>query len=500
MGGLPPGAVVSGYQVVRLIAAGRSGEVYLARHPRLPRHDAVKVLAGIRADDPRFRARFLREAELAARLDHPNIVTVHDCGSTSELLWIAMEFVDGYDAATLIRRHPAGLSPERAVALVTAAAAGLDAAHHAGLLHLDVKPANLLIEPGGDRAGDRVLVADFGIARAADEFGDGPQRTVGTLAYTAPELISGRPADRRSDIYSLGCTLYQLLTGRVPFPRGNPAAVMHAHLTVAPPPPSTVSPAVPVALDAVVRSALAKDPDDRYDSCGALAWAAGRALEAAADAAEGTPRVGDAGRNVRRAASPRRRWIRAGLVAAVLAAGTAIAVSRMSSPDSPGAAVTTAPVSTSAAAVSSWAAHQFVVDTVPRLLPATPSVAGYQGLRCSAIDEQGQSLPLDQLGRLAQLMCGGDYRPVRVLQVLCNTDRTPIERPATGEFAAQETWTRSSGSGLVAWRDSTDSTGKPYGRLRIFFDEPSRNFCVVEALGGAGGQELHDDWWPGAPI
>ncbi|MFF0542998.1 protein kinase [Nocardia thailandica] len=274
---LTPGTDFAGYRIERTLGHGGMGTVYLAWHPRLPRRDALKVLPDNAGAAEEFRARFLREAELAARLDHPNIVAVHDRGARDGRLWIAMEYVPGSDAARLLRAGPP--DPDRAVHIVGEAARGLDEAHRHGLLHRDVKPANILVEPQDD-APDRVLIADFGLARAA---GDGTALTeigavLGTLAYTAPELLTERRADHRADVYSLGCTLFQLLTGTTPFPRESVAAVMHAHLFAPPPRPSELRPGLPAAIDAVIARALAKDPDARYSSCGALAAATAHAF------------------------------------------------------------------------------------------------------------------------------------------------------------------------------------------------------------------------------
>ncbi|KAF0845787.1 serine/threonine-protein kinase [Nocardia caishijiensis] len=277
---LRPGAVFAGYVIERVLGSGGMGTVYAARHPRLPRSDALKVLSDAHSASAEFRARFVREAELAARIDHPNVVAVHDRGIDQGALWIAMQYVAGTDAASVLRDGVP--DPRLTLHIVAGAAAGLDAAHRAGLLHRDVKPANLMLE---SRVGEpeRVLVADFGIAKSGT---DGTALTesgvfLATLAYAAPELIRLDAVDHRADQYSLGCTLYELLTGRKPFPRETPAAVINAHLTAPPPRPTELNPHLPPAVDAVIARALAKNPDDRYASCGALA--------AATAAAFGTP-------------------------------------------------------------------------------------------------------------------------------------------------------------------------------------------------------------------
>lgn len=287
--GLAPGSVLAGYTIVRALGAGGMGTVYLAEHPRLPKHDALKVLAPALGIDPSFRARFEREAHLAAQLDHPNVVSVYDCGNADGHMWLAMQYVEGFNVATLLHVHSAGLEPAHALDIVTQAARGLDAAHQRGILHRDVKPANLMVTPGWDGSPDseRVLVSDFGIARPLDSATSLTQTGsfLGTLAYAAPELIEGTEVDHRADIYSLGCTLHALLTGSVAFPRSNAMAVIHAHMSAAPPRPSETHPHLPPAIDAVIATAMAKDPADRYPTCRALAEAAAAALTGARPAA-----------------------------------------------------------------------------------------------------------------------------------------------------------------------------------------------------------------------
>ncbi|MFJ4655618.1 serine/threonine-protein kinase [Nocardia sp. NPDC088792] len=271
------GEVFAGYRIERELGTGGAGTVYLARHARLRRRDALKVPSTVssRRDFPEH---FLREAEFAARLHHPNVVAIHGSGIHEGCPWIAMQYVSGCDAEQLARAA-APLPARRAVHIITEAARGLDAAHAAGLLHRDVKPANLLIAPTA--AGpDRVLVTDFGIARATDPSGSPATdcELTATPAYAAPEQISGIPVDRRADVYALGGTLFRLLTGALPFARRTPEAMLTAHLYAPPPQPSAVNPAVPPEFDAVIARAMAKRPADRYPGCGALAAAARIAL------------------------------------------------------------------------------------------------------------------------------------------------------------------------------------------------------------------------------
>ncbi|MEV0359881.1 serine/threonine-protein kinase [Nocardia sp. NPDC050697] len=295
---LRPGEIFAGYRVLRRLGAGGMGAVYLAQHPRLPRRDALKVLDPGLGADPEFRARFEREADLAARLEHPNVVAVYDRGAEGAVLWIAMRYVDGVDAAELIRRGPAELPPLRAARIVAAAARGLDAAHRRDLLHRDVKPANIMVA-ADDEGNDVVRLTDFGIARPLDAPTSltGTGSVLATVAYAAPELLTGGPVDRRADVYSLGCTLFELLTGSKPFGALPPAAAMAAQLFEPPPRASALNPALPPAVDAVIVKAMAKEPGERFGSCGALAEAALLVLgaEGASDGLTGTGGVPAAG-------------------------------------------------------------------------------------------------------------------------------------------------------------------------------------------------------------
>ncbi|MEC3919414.1 serine/threonine-protein kinase [Nocardia sp. CDC160] len=278
---LREGTVVAGFVVERLLGTGGMGAVYRARHPRLERLVALKVLNEALSSDSKARAAFDREAKLAARLDHPNIVHVYDRSeSDSGLLWLAMRYVEGGDANSLLAAEPQGLDPYRAVRLITDAAHALDFAHARGILHRDMKPANLLIDQDILHHGERAVLTDFGIARTLDDTYT-LSGVAATLAYAAPERFQGGPSDHRADIYSLGCTFYQLLTGQVPFPRADQAAVIAAHLTAVPPAPSAVHSGLPAALDDLIATALAKDPNDRYGSCTDLATAAVDALASA---------------------------------------------------------------------------------------------------------------------------------------------------------------------------------------------------------------------------
>lgn len=275
---LRAGDVVAGYIIESVLGAGGMGTVYRAKHPTLPRHDALKVLSGDHSHDDQFRERFLREADLAATLDHPNIVAVYNRGETEDgHLWIAMQYVDGTDADKELRAQR--ISPERAVHVITEVAKALDYAHSRKILHRDVKPANFLLANNDER----IFLADFGIARAADEAVGLTQTgmVMATVAYAPPEALSGEGVDSRSDIYALGCSLYRLLTGKTPYAGlpGGMAAVAAAHLSAPPPKATALAPQLPAAMDQVIATAMAKEPSQRYQTAAAMAMAAKEALE-----------------------------------------------------------------------------------------------------------------------------------------------------------------------------------------------------------------------------
>lgn len=267
---LDVGQEFAGYLIVRKLGAGGMGEVYLAQHPRLPRRDALKVLPAHLSADDAFRRRFTREADLAAALDHPNIVDVYDRGEFDGQLWITMRYVEGTDAADLLDAHPGGLPLAEVDQIITSVADALDHAHAQNLLHRDVKPANILLtEPTGSARRRRVLLADFGIARPIFDNArlTATNLTVGSFAYSSPEQLAGDHLDGRADQYSLACTAYQLLSGSTPFEINSAPALIRSQLSTPPPPVTTRRRDLASRVDQVLARALDKQPSARYPSC-----------------------------------------------------------------------------------------------------------------------------------------------------------------------------------------------------------------------------------------
>jgi serine/threonine protein kinase len=253
------------------------GAVYRAAEEGLGRKVALKVIAPELAQDERFRERFLRESKIAASLDHPHIVPIYQAGEDDGVLFLAMRYVEGSDLAKLVAENGA-LEPKRAVELLSQIAEALDAAHEKGLVHRDVKPSNVLIAVSAGR--EHCYLGDFGLTKRTGSLSGvtAVGEIVGTLEYVAPEQITGDLLDERSDVYSLGCVLYECLTGQAPFPRATDVALLWAHVHEEPTPPSQARPDLPKELDTVLARALAKEPGRRYRSAGELLAATRSAL------------------------------------------------------------------------------------------------------------------------------------------------------------------------------------------------------------------------------
>jgi predicted Ser/Thr protein kinase len=355
-----PQVLLDRYEVGRLLGAGGMAEVYEGRDRLLARRVAIKVPLSQHAHDPDFAHRFRREAQAAASLSHPGVVAVYDTGSENGTHFIVMEYVDGRTLKDVIRAE-APLYPDRAAEISADVCSALAAAHARGMVHRDVKPANIMLMPDG-----RVKLMDLGIARvAAGETLTQTAAMLGTAQYLSPEQAQGQEVDYRSDLYSLGCCLYEMLTGTVPFRGATPVAIAYRHVREDPAPPRLLNPDIPPSLEAVCLKAMAKRPEDRYQTAAEFRAdlervrtgqrvAAGPAGGGAATAAMATTMLpplagypggaGDgtsamtgtvtAGRAARHGGPPpgRRRWwlwvlVPLGVVA--LAVGVAFAVSRL---------------------------------------------------------------------------------------------------------------------------------------------------------------------------
>ena len=272
------GDVIAGYRLDELAGRGGMGVVFQATHIALERRVAVKLIAPELAANEQFRERFKRESRVAASIDHAHVIPIFDAGDEDGQLYVAMRYVDGTDLGELIARQ-GKLPPLQAVELTAQVGEGLDVAHERGLVHRDVKPANVLLESRG--SGYHSYLTDFGLVKTVGEASGVLTRTgqwLGTPDYAAPEQITGADVDARTDVYALGCMLYHMIAGKPPFEGDTDVAKMFAHMSQPPGSLSEVQPGVPAELDEVIRTALAKDPAERHRSAGELASAARRAI------------------------------------------------------------------------------------------------------------------------------------------------------------------------------------------------------------------------------
>ena len=301
------GTHIAGYRVESLLSRGGMGEVYLAEQDAPKRKVALKLLSPDLSEDAGFRERFVRESEAAASIDHPNVIPIYQAGQVDGMLFIAMRYVEGTDLRTLLARE-APLPPERAARICAQIADALEASHERGLVHRDVKPANILVGKT-----DHAYLSDFGLIRR-QEVSTGITKTgqfMGTIDYVAPEQIKGEAVDGRVDVYSLGCVLYECLTGDAPFRRETEVATLYAHLENPPPRPSAKEPGISAELDRTVVKAMAKTPMERFGTADGL----GAALR--------TTKGIEADRTTKRFPERRRRR----RLAAALLAGLAVVVS-----------------------------------------------------------------------------------------------------------------------------------------------------------------------------
>ncbi len=281
---LGPGSRVAGYVIEEKLGSGGMAVVFRARDEALGRLTALKVLAPALADDAEFRIRFLRESRSVAAVEEPHIVPVYAAGEADGVLYLATRFVAGGDLAGLLKRAGGTLDPARAAALITQVASALDAAHAVGLVHRDVKPGNVLIDDAPGRS-EHAYLSDFGLSKAISSATGITASGVflGTPDYCAPEQIAGRPpVSARSDQYSLACVAFHMLTGTVPYPREESVATLFAHLHDPVPSPTSILPGLPGGVDSVLAKAMAKEPSQRYASCGDFASALRAAVQSPA--------------------------------------------------------------------------------------------------------------------------------------------------------------------------------------------------------------------------
>src|SRR3984957_3083975 len=274
------GEEFAGYRLLSVLGRGGMSIVFRAENPRLGNVIALKVLDPELANNDVFRSRFLEESRMAASMNHPNVIPIHDTGSSDGLLYIAMRYVSGTDLGQMLKQR-GPLPTDESVFLLSQAARALDAAHRRGLVHRDVKPANLLTERGNDDSDpDHLYLADFGITKPAIGRTGLPATGafLGTIDYIAPEQIRGLTAVGMADQYSLGCVLYECLTGRVPFEKDLDAAIIWAHVEEPPTRLTLLRPDLPPAIDEVFARVLAKQPGDRYENCREFVAAARQAL------------------------------------------------------------------------------------------------------------------------------------------------------------------------------------------------------------------------------
>jgi tRNA A-37 threonylcarbamoyl transferase component Bud32 len=316
------GTDFAGYRIEALVGRGGTSTVYRAENPRLGIRIALKVLNPDVAQEESFRERFVRESRLAAGINHPNIITIYDAGVAQDTLYIAMKYVEGGDLKRRVGEGP--LAPDRTVGIVSQVASALDAAHARGLIHRDVKPANVMVDSGHDVDSPEIAyVTDFGLIKHVHSGGraTGTGEFLGTIDYVAPEQIEGKPVDARADVYSLACVAYECLTGQVPFKRDTEAAVLWAHMQEPPPAATALMPGLPRGVDSVLATGMAKSPGDRFSSGSELVAGLRSVLEpGTARRAQMTVPLKRPTKVARRRG---RRWARAALVAAGLALGAA---------------------------------------------------------------------------------------------------------------------------------------------------------------------------------
>ncbi len=428
----------AGYTILRPLGSGGMADVYLAKHPRLPRRDALKILSEGTTNDAEFRERFNREADLAATLWHPHIVAVHDRGEFDGHLWIAMDYVEGTDAARLMReRFRGGMAEQDVCAIVTAVAGALDYAHARGLLHRDVKPANILLTHP-DEDDRRILLADFGVARQLADISGITETNVavGTVAYAAPEQLVGSNIDGRADQYALAASAFHLLAGVPPFQNSNPVAVISQHLHAAPPRLSDYRPDL-AGMDEVFFTALAKDPADRYDRCRQFAAAFSEQVGGCGDKG----RVKLPLRRPRTSARARKLTVKSGVAVAMVLAMLSLAVT--------------------------WAISFFSWDNQPQPVTAAPP-------RVNKTSTSGSALAAPPLN--------GTYR----------LDYDRAKQTSNGII-------RTNGGDTTWWAFSSACTAAGCAATGTKLDDASHSYAKSTGTGNAGVLHFVDGHWQSEP-
>ena len=478
------GEIVDGHRIDSVIGRGGMGVVYLGEHLRLGRKVAIKVLSPDLANDAMLRERFLRESRAAAALDHPNIVSVYDAGEAGDIAYISMQYIEGGDLAAELRRIGV-LDSRDTVAIVWQVASALDAAHAQGLVHRDVKPANILLQRrSGPDSPYRAYLSDFGITKRVG--GDGPTtgQFLGTIDYMAPEQITGGTIDGRTDQYSLACVLFQCLAGRVPFARDDHVGVMYAHLQDRPPSLAEINPDLPPAIDDVLRTALSKPRERRFATCVEFAEAAGRALGVDFPAGPSTgigaaPRVSGGrtpGSPTHRRARPsggsrRKMWAIVASVAAVVAVVAGVLVWNAGPGSEPQGGPTTG--------VSPSAATSPPVSPTPSQTPTRPETPFPAGFTWERVADPGRLLD-----------GAGDQTINRLFAAAGRIVAVGYEGVSKDTDAA--VWLSSDGT---AWDKATIGAGAGPGNQNmaaVVYD--GHQFIAVGTVAGPGGDEDGGVW------
>ena len=526
------GEVFAGYVIDRRLGAGGYGSVYLAKDPQLPRRVALKLLDHSMTEDS--RRRFTREGDLTAGLDHPNIVTVYNRGVQNGTMWIAMQYVPGTDAAML-----ADLAPERGLRIGAEIAAALDHAHGAGILHRDVKPANILLatpEPGHL---ERVLLTDFGIARLRAETTRLTRTGVvtGTAAFISPEQVSGGPVDHRSDQYSLACTLFQLLTGQPPYSGSDMFALLLAHVQQSPRQFAEIRPDL-TALDTVFARALSKRSADRFDTCAEFVSAARDALTDTSVATIGLAATADSpgpvsvraakdtasrplGRRTvsRPVAALSEAGRHHGRVAAAVTTATAliaaIGIWLHSRTGADRSASLAEPTTRSPSVADSWGRqYQAIAKTFPALVGTPGDSNGWSGANCNPGPPPiGENAAYQDTARIVCNSPGKDGKPVYDIFDRAGTDEAdlprevyarsllsacppPRSRPAPHPGTSGDPWAFTChGTDFAADRDSFDATHRVLAWILFPDNSDNSQFLMAVRWPDHTLDDLLDNWW-----